>query len=201
MSDDLKRERIAATACVLRGDDIDTDRIIPARYLREVTFERMGEGAFQDDREQAKGNHPLDDDRFEGAGILIVGDNFGCGSSREHAPQSLMRFGYQAFVGLSFAEIFRGNCTAIGLPCFTLEKADLDRLMDSVELDPTQEVVVDVAARTVTSRAGTVQGAIPDGARQQFLEGSWDGTAVLLDAGETIEQLAGTLPYIQEFRR
>jgi 3-isopropylmalate/(R)-2-methylmalate dehydratase small subunit len=200
MSDDMKRERIAATACVLRGDDIDTDRIIPARYLREVTFESMGEHAFEDDREQAKGNHPLDDARFAGAGILVVGDNFGCGSSREHAPQALMRFGFQAFVGASFAEIFRGNCTALGLPCLTLERGDLDRLMESVELDPKQEVVVDVAARTVGSRAGTMQAAIPDGARQQLLEGTWDGTAVLLDAGEAIERCAAALPYVREFR-
>jgi len=192
-------DKVEGPGLVLRGSDIDTDRIIPARFLRCVTFDGLGEHAFEDDREQAKGNHPLDDARFTGAGILIVGDNFGCGSSREHAPQSLMRFGYQAFVGASFAEIFRGNCTALGLPCLTLEKGDLDALMESVELDPAQEVVVDVDARTITSRAGTRKGSIPDGARQQLLEGSWDGTAVLLDAGEAIEQRAGTLPYVQEF--
>jgi len=199
VSNDLKRERIAAGACVLRGDDIDTDRIIPARYLREVTFESMGEHAFEDDREQAKGNHPLDDDRFIGAGILVVGDNFGCGSSREHAPQSLMRFGYQAFIGASFAEIFRGNCTALGLPCLTLPADELEKLMEGIELDPSQEVVIDLAARTITSRAGTMKAEIPDGARQQLLEGTWDGTAVLLDAGEAIEQRAHALPYIQGF--
>jgi 3-isopropylmalate/(R)-2-methylmalate dehydratase small subunit len=200
VSDDLKRERIVATACVLRGDDIDTDRIIPARYLREVTFESMGEHAFEDDREQAKGNHPLDDARFAGAGILVVGDNFGCGSSREHAPQALMRFGFRAFMGASFAEIFRGNCTALGLPCLTLEKDDLARLMESVDLDPAQEVTVDVEARTVSSRAGTMQASIPAGARQQLLEGTWDGTAVLLEAGEAIERCAHDLPYLQAFR-
>jgi len=199
VSDDTRRERIVATACVLRGDDIDTDRIIPARYLREVTFESMGEHAFEDDREQAKGNHPLDDPRFAGAGLLVVGDNFGCGSSREHAPQALLRTGFRAFVGASFAEIFRGNCTALGLPCLTLDPPDLERLMESVELDPGQQVVVDVAARTVTSRAGTMPARIPDGARQQLLEGSWDGTAVLLDAGEAIERCAASLPYMQQF--
>jgi len=199
VSEDLRRERIAAPACVLRGDDIDTDRIIPARYLREVTFETMGEHAFEDDREQAKGNHPLDDARFADAGILVVGDNFGCGSSREHAPQALMRTGFRAFVGASFAEIFRGNCTALGLPCLTLERDDLDRLMESVELDPSQEVVVDVAARTVTSKAGTATATLPDGARQQLLEGTWDGTAVLLEAGDAIETRAGALPYLHGF--
>jgi 3-isopropylmalate/(R)-2-methylmalate dehydratase small subunit len=159
----------------------------------------MGEHAFEDDREQAKGNHPLDDARFAGARILVVGENFGCGSSREHAPQALMRFGFEAFVGESFAEIFRGNCTALGLPCVTLAPDDLARLMESVEIDPGQEVVVDVAGRTVTSRAGSAKAAIPDGARQQLLEGSWDGTAVLLDAGEAIERTAHGLPYLQGF--
>ena len=199
MSENVKRERIAARACPLRGADIDTDRIIPARYLREVSFDRMGEWAFEDDREQAKGNHPLDDDRFAGAGILVVGQNFGCGSSREHAPQALMRFGFQAFVGGSFAEIFLGNCTALGLPCVTLAKHELEKLMESVELDPKQTVVVDVAARTVSSRAGTFRAALSEGVRQQLLEGTWDGTAVLLDAGEAIEHTAGALPYLQDF--
>ena len=179
-----KIERVEGRGCVLRGSDIDTDRIIPARYLRSVSFDGLGEHAFEDDRIQAKGNHPLDDDRFAGSSILIVGENFGCGSSREHAPQSLMRFGFDAFVGASFAEIFAGNCTALGLPCVTLEPSDLTALMDSVELDPGQEVVIDLEARTVTSRAGTMAAGIRDGTRQQLLEGSWNATSVLLEAGD-----------------
>ena len=194
-----KIERIAGRGCVLRGSDIDTDRIIPARYLRSVSFDGLGEHAFEDDRIQAKGNHPLDDDRFAGSSILIVGENFGCGSSREHAPQSLMRFGFDAFVGASFAEIFAGNCTALGLPCVTLEPADLATLMDSVELDPGQEVVIDLEARTVTSRAGTMAAGIRDGTRQQLLEGSWNATSVLLEAGDAIEGAAGRLPYLGGF--
>ena len=192
-------ERIAGRGCVLRGNDIDTDRIIPARYLRSVTFDGLGEHAFEDDRIQAKGNHPLDDDRFAGSSILIVGENFGCGSSREHAPQSLVRFGFDAFIGASFAEIFAGNCTALGLPCLTLEPAELAALMDSVELDPGQELVIDLEARTVTSRAGTMSAGIRDGTRQQLLEGTWNATSVLLEAGGAIEGAAERLPYLGGF--
>ena len=193
-------ERIAGRACVLRGDDIDTDRIIPARFLRCVTFDGIGEHAFADDRQQAKGDHPLDDPRFRGASILVVGRNFGCGSSREHAPQALMRFGFQAFVGASFAEIFAGNCTALGLPCVTLADADLEALMDSVSLDPAQQVVIDLAARTVRSRAGTARAGLTDGVRKALLEGSWNATAVLVDAGAAIERAAGRLPYVSGFQ-
>jgi 3-isopropylmalate/(R)-2-methylmalate dehydratase small subunit len=192
-------ERIAGRACVLRGDDIDTDRIIPARFLRCVTFDGIGEHAFEDDREQAKGDHPLDDPRFRGASILVVGRNFGCGSSREHAPQALMRFGFRAFVGASFAEIFAGNCTALGLPCVTLEEADLEALMESVSLDPAQEVVIDLAARTVRSRAGVAKAGLRDGVRKALLEGSWNATAVLIDAGAAIERSAERLPYVSGF--
>ena len=189
-------ERVAGRACVLRGDDVDTDRIIPARYLRIVSFEGLGEHAFADDREQAKGNHPLDDARFAGASLLVVGRNFGCGSSREHAPQALMRRGFRAFLGGSFAEIFAGNCTALGLPAATLEPRDLTALMDAVDLEPAREVVLDLAAMTVTSRAGTAPVRMPAGARQQLLAGTWNATAVLLEAGGAIEKTAARLPYL-----
>jgi 3-isopropylmalate/(R)-2-methylmalate dehydratase small subunit len=192
-------ERITGRGCVLRGDDIDTDRIIPARFLRCVVFDGLGEHAFEDDRIQAKGDHPFDDERFTGANILIVGRNFGCGSSREHAPQSLMRRGFEAFVGGSFAEIFAGNCTALGLPCFVLELGDLDALMNAVEARPAQKLTVDVAARTVACDVGTFAARIPDGTRQALLEGSWNATAVLLDAGDAIERAAAKLPYVANF--
>jgi 3-isopropylmalate/(R)-2-methylmalate dehydratase small subunit len=194
-----KIERVAGRGCVLRGNDIDTDRIIPARYLRSVSFDGLGEHAFEDDRIQAKGNHPLDDGRFAAASILIVGENFGCGSSREHAPQSLMRFGFDAFIGASFGEIVAGNCTALGLPCVTLEAAELAALMDSIELDPGQDLVIDLEARTVTSRAGTMSAGIRDGTRQQLLEGTWNATSVLLEAGGAIEGAAERLPYLDGF--
>ncbi len=193
-----KIERIEGRGCVLRGDNIDTDRIIPARYLRCVTFDGLGEHAFEDDRAQAKGDHPLDDDRFTGANILIVDHNFGSGSSREHAPQALMRFGFNAFIGGSFAEIFAGNCTSLGLPCITLGEADLVSLMESVELDPGQEILIDLETRTVTSRAGRMQAFMPDGVRQQLMEGSWDATRVLLEAGDAIERTAAALRYMEQ---
>ena len=192
-------DRVRGRGCVLRGDDIDTDRIIPARFLRCVVFDGLGEHAFEDDRLQAKGDHPIDDPRFTGANILIVGRNFGCGSSREHAPQSLSRRGFEAFVGGSFAEIFAGNCTALGLPCLALEIADLDALMNAVEARPTQKLTVDVAARSVTCDVGTFTAQIPDGTRVQLLEGSWNATAVLLDAGDAIERAARQLPYVTGF--
>ena len=192
-------ERVTGRGCVLRGHDIDTDRIIPARFLRCVTFDGLGEHAFKDDREQAKGDHPFDDERFDEAAILIVGRNFGCGSSREHAPQSLMRAGFRAFVGASFAEIFAGNCTALGLPCVTLDEADLSTLMDSVDADPEQEVVVDLEARIVRYRGGELPAQIPDGVRDQLASGGWNATAVLLEAGDAIEERAGQLPYVQGF--
>jgi 3-isopropylmalate/(R)-2-methylmalate dehydratase small subunit len=184
------------TANVVRGDDIDTDRIIPARFMKEVTFDDMGRHAFEDARKAAKGKHPLDDERFSHAEILVVGQNFGCGSSREHAPQALMRFGFKAFVGGSFAEIFAGNCTSMGLICVTLDELNLAKLMGSVELDPTQTVRIELESRTVTSRAGKMPAGIPDGVRNQLLEGTWDATRVLLEAGDAIEKTAAALPYI-----
>jgi 3-isopropylmalate/(R)-2-methylmalate dehydratase small subunit len=192
----VRIESVEGTGNVVRGDDIDTDRIIPARFMKAVTFDDMGRHAFEDARKAAKGKHPLDDERFSNAEILIVGRNFGCGSSREHAPQALMRFGFKAFVGGSFAEIFAGNCTSMGLPCVTLDEVDLAKLMDSVELDPTQTVGVDIQARTVTSRAGKMPAGIPDGVRHQLLEGIWDATRVLLEAGAAIEETAHSLPYM-----
>jgi 3-isopropylmalate/(R)-2-methylmalate dehydratase small subunit len=193
----VRISEVRGGGCVLRGDDIDTDRIIPARFMKVITFDDMGQHAFEDARKAAKGQHPLDDERFSGASILVVGQNFGCGSSREHAPQALMRFGFNAFIGGSFAEIFAGNCTSLGLPWVTLGEADLISLMDSVELDPSQEIVIDLETLTVSSRAGRMQAFMPDGMRQQLMEGSWDATRVLLEAGDAIEQTAATLRYME----
>ena len=189
---------ITGRAVVVRGADIDTDRIIPARFLRTITFENLGEHAFEDER--AGGSHPFDDPRFEGASILIAGRNFGCGSSREHAPQALMRWGIKAFVAESFAEIFFGNCVALGLPCFAAAAADLAGLMDSVEALPAQELALDVDGEAIRFHGGSIRGAIPRGPREQFASGTWDALGQLLEAGEAIGNTAGRLPYISAFK-
>ncbi len=192
-------ERVAGRACVLRGDDIDTDRIIPARFLRCVTFDGLGEHAFEDDIEQTKGDHPFEAKRYADANVLVVGQNFGCGSSREHAPQALMRRGFQAFVGGSFAEIFFGNCVSLGLPCLRVSAADADRLQSAVEADPALNVTCDIEAQQIRFGDTTIEAEVPPGTRQQFLDGSWDAMGQLLDSPGDIDATAAQLPYINGF--
>ena len=194
-----KIDKVEGRGCVSRGDDVDTDRIIPARFMKEVTFDTMGEHLFEDARKAAKGDHALDNEAYDGAQILIVGKNFGCGSSREHAPQALMRYGFNAFISGSFAEIFAGNCTAMGLVCVTLPEDELAQVMDSVELDPQQEITIDIEARTITYRGGTIGAGIADGTRVQLLEGTWDAMGLLLDGGDSIESTANALPYVSGY--
>ncbi len=188
---------ITGRGVVVRGADIDTDRIIPARFLRTVTFEHLGAHAFEDDR--ASGDHPFDQARFQGASILLANANFGCGSSREHAPQALMRWGIRGFVAESFAEIFFGNCIAMGLPCVRVAAEDMQELMDAVDRAPAQEVAIDLQARQVRWTGGQVAAAIADGPREQFLKGSWDSLGQLLAAGDQIESTAQKLPYAAGF--
>jgi 3-isopropylmalate/(R)-2-methylmalate dehydratase small subunit len=188
----------------LRGNDIDTDRIIPARYLKAVTFDGLGHAAFFDERFDAQGNskaHILDDPRLQakGARVAIVNKNFGCGSSREHAPQSLLRWGIKALIGESFADIFFGNCVALGMPCVTASEEVVAALMEAVERDPAHDLVIDLEALTATYLARTYAVDLPAGVRNQFLQGTWDGTRVLLDAGERIRQTAARLPYVRGF--
>ena len=190
--------QVAGRAVVVRGGDIDTDRIIPARYLRTVTFENLGEHVFEDDR--AAGDHPFDQQRFQGASVLLSNANFGCGSSREHAPQALMRWGIKGFVGESFAEIFYGNCIAMGLPCVRVSAKDMGKLMDAVEADPAQEVSIDLEACKVRCAAGEFDADIADGPREQFVRGSWDSLGQLLDAGDEIDATARSLPYTNAFK-
>jgi 3-isopropylmalate/(R)-2-methylmalate dehydratase small subunit len=194
---DSKITQVRGRAVPVRGPDIDTDRIIPARYLRTVTFENLGEHAFEDDR--AGGGHPFDDPRFQGAAVLVANANFGCGSSREHAPQALMRWGIRGFVGESFAEIFFGNCVALGLPCLVAAAGEIARLQEAIEADPSQEVVLDLAAQEVRYRGGAFRATLPGGPREQFLSGNWDSLGILLEAGEQIETAAGRLPYMRHF--
>ena len=200
--DPEKIERREGGGVVLRGDDIDTDRIIPARYMKSISFAGLEDYVFADARRTQDGtlkDHPFNEDRFEGASILVVNKNFGCGSSREHAPQALMRWGILAIVGESFGEIFFGNCTAIGVPAVTASAADVGALMDAVELDPASPVVVDLVAGHVTSRAGTAPIAMPEGAAQQLLHGTWDAMRTLLGARDEIARTAGRLPYPGRF--
>jgi 3-isopropylmalate/(R)-2-methylmalate dehydratase small subunit len=203
--EDLKRTRIVGTAIPVRGNDIDTDRIIPARFLKCVTFDGLGAHAFEDDRAQlaAKGQtHTFDNPRFAGATVLLVNKNFGCGSSREHAPQAIMRWGkgIKAIVGESFAEIFFGNCVTLGVPCITVEEADIQKLMDAVETDPTTPVTVDVEALTVSAGSVTVKGTLAEGPRGAFLKGTWDSTAELLAAKDQIAATASRLPYFNGWK-
>jgi len=198
MSGDARRREIAGRGIPMPGNDIDTDRIIPARFLKSVTFEGLGEHAFGDDRLQNP-EHPFNQGAYEGASILVVGLNFGCGSSREHAPESLRRWGIRAIVGGSFGEIFFGNCTALGIPCLTADMADIDWLQRAVARQPGAALVVDVEKQTVRCGDRTIPARIPDGVRHQLVSGTWNGMGVLLEAGEAIETTARRLPYVVGF--
>ncbi|MCM3878342.1 MAG: 3-isopropylmalate dehydratase small subunit [Thermoanaerobaculia bacterium] len=194
--------RVSGTALPLRGDDVDTDRIIPARFLVSITFDGLGAHAFEDDRKalQARGEtHPFDDARFRGARILLVNRNFGCGSSREHAPQALFRGGIRAVVGESFSEIFFGNSVAIGLPCVTLPRETLQELQTLVGGAPKSALSLDLEAKTLAVEGRTIPVSIPENAREAFLSGHWDGTSMLLERFGEVEALARRLPYVVGF--
>jgi 3-isopropylmalate/(R)-2-methylmalate dehydratase small subunit len=195
-------ERVSGRGVPVRGQDIDTDRIIPARYLKAVTFEGLEAHAFEDDRRGLKasgGLHPFDNPAYAGATLLLANANFGCGSSREHAPQALRRWGIRAVVAESFAEIFFGNSSAIGLPCVTVSHDDMERLMTAVESNPAQEFSLDVRSLTITGGGMTVQAGMPSGARDAFLSGDWDATALLLADYDAVERTKARLPYIAGF--
>ncbi len=186
--------RVRGFALSLRGDDVDTDRIIPARYLKAVTFEGLGDHAFEDDRQALAGAHPFDDPRFAGAAILLVNRNFGCGSSREHAPQALYRRGFRGILGESFSEIFFGNAVALGLPCVTLAREDVRSLQDLVETEPKTLLEFDLEHRTLTAGPLTFSFSVPEGARDAFLSGRWDSLGSLLERFEEVRAVAARLP-------
>jgi 3-isopropylmalate/(R)-2-methylmalate dehydratase small subunit len=186
-------------AVALRGDDIDTDRIIPARFLKCVSFDGLAAGAFADDRLERPGQHPFDQDSFQGATLLVVNRNFGCGSSREHAPQALMRWGIRALIGESFAEIFFGNCLALGLPCLSASHDDALALQAAIEADPSLPLQLDVAGRQV-QRAGQLWPlSLADGAHRMLVSGQWDGTSQLVAHDAELGATAARLPYLVGF--
>ena len=190
-----KIERIRGTALPIHGDNIDPDRIIPARFLRSVTFEGLETHLFEDDRVQAPG-HPLDRPEFRGASVLLVNANFGCGSSREHAPQAIRRHGFRAVIGQSYSEIFFGNSVALGLPCVGVDPAAVAVLMRAIEGDPALQLDLDLHTMTVACGPHRFSVTLPAPARDSFLTGTWDATSLLLDRFEEVEAVARRLPYI-----
>ena len=197
--------RIEGTALPMRGNDIDTDRIMPARYLRAVTFEGLEEYLFEDERkgsvagDKASSVHPFDDLRYRGASILIVNRNFGCGSSREHAPQGLRRAGIHAVVGESFSEIFFGNSLMIGLPCVTASPEHIVTLMDRIESQPETRFRLDLEKGTCLTGDVTFPIALPPHARDALVTGAWDTTGLLLERYEEVDAVGARLPYVRGF--
>ena len=202
MSEIVKITKISGTAVPIRGNDIDTDRIIPARYLKEVTFARMGEYPFFDERFDASGkkkDHPFNDSEYKGASLLFVNKNFGCGSSREHAPQALYRFGIQAIVGESFAAIFAGNCTMMGVPAVMVGAKEIEQLMKSVEEDPRTEYSVDLENKTLSYGQQKIAIDLPETYRIALTAGSWNSTALLHANLDRVKKTAAKLPYMTGF--
>ncbi len=192
-------ETISGRAIAVVGDDIDTDRIIPARFLRCVTFDGLGEQAFADDRAQAKGQHPFDLPQYQNASVLVVNNNFGCGSSREHAPQALAKWGIKAIIGQSFAEIFLGNCVAIGIPCVIASPEVVKELQTLINQNPEANLSVNLETMEVTTDTLSVPVEMNEGSRQMFLEGTWDNCGQLLANAESIKATASKLPYLTNF--
>ena len=193
---------VTGRAVALRGDDVDTDRIMPARFLRAVSFDGLEAHVFEDDRRAAAAagaSHPLDAPGGAGARVLLVNRNFGCGSSREHAPQALARWGIAAIVGESFAEIFFSNATALGVPCVSVRPDGVQALMALVERDPASIVSIDLEGMVVTSGGIETACAMPAAARNALLAGTWDATALLTADFAAVRAAAARLPYIGGF--
>lgn len=202
MSDIVKITAISGTAVPIRGNDIDTDRIIPARYLKEPTFARMGDYPFFDERFDSSGkkkDHPLNDPEYRGASLLFVNKNFGCGSSREHAPQALYRFGIKAIVGESFAAIFAGNCTMMGLPAVIVGSNEIEQLIKSVEENPRTEYTVDLEKKMISYGNQRLFFDMPETYRTALTQGYWDSTALLRANLAQVKLTAAKLPYMSGF--
>ncbi len=194
-----KISTVTGRGVYIAGDDIDTDRIIPARFMKCVTFDDLGQYMFHDVRFSEDGSekpHPLNDSRFGGASILLSGENFGCGSSREHAPQAMYRFGIRAVIAESFAEIFFGNSTTLGMPCAEATEEQLTEMAATIDADPNTEVTLDVEKSTVTVGDKAFAVTIRESAQEALLGGRWDPIAELLEADDAITQTAARLPYL-----
>lgn len=189
---------ISGRALPLRGNELDTDRIMPARFLKAVTFDGLEKHVFEDDRKDNP-NHPFNNAKYQGSTLLVVNENFGCGSSREHAPQGLLRWGIKAIVGEGYSEIFRGNSAVLGVPCFVADKASIEALQALLEKAP--ETVVDVRVDTGVITAGTlkIQGNLPAGVRDAFITDQWNPTSMLLAEYDTVRATAANLPYVSGF--
>ena len=190
---------ITGRAVYVPGNDIDTDRIIPARFMKCVTFDGLGEFLFYDVRKNADGTdkpHPLNEARFKGATILFSGANFGCGSSREHAPQALQKYGFRAVIAENFAEIFFGNCTTLGIPCATASRADIAKIAAAVEANPQTEVVLDVDQQQIRFAGQSVPAAVRSTDRDALINGRWDAIGELIDGIPSVKTTATKLPYL-----
>jgi len=191
-----KITRIDGQCISLIGNDIDTDRIIPARFLKCVNFDSLGESVFEDDRKTLKGRHPFDLEENKNATILVVNSNFGCGSSREHAPQALMRWGIKAIIGESFADIFYSNCIAIGIPCFTLPKKSIEEIQNYCD-NQFLFLEINLENSLAQSKDLTINLEIKGSTKKMFLSGEWDATSTLLANEDLIENKFNQLPYIK----
>ena len=191
--------QVVGTGVPLLLDDIDTDRIIPARFLRCVTFDGLGDHSFEDDRQQDR-SHPFDNPQYRQGTVLVSGRNFGCGSSREHAPQALMRWGIKAVVAESFAEIFFGNCTTLGIPCVSASRSDLDKLSSAIQADPTLVLTVDLEKKQVRAAQLVCPVTILESARSSLTTGNWDFLGQLLDGAAEVQKSAAAIPYVSGFK-
>ncbi|HWZ95279.1 MAG TPA: 3-isopropylmalate dehydratase small subunit [Opitutaceae bacterium] len=194
-----KITQVTGRGVFVPGNDIDTDRIIPARFMKCVTFDGLGEFLFFDMRKNADGTdkpHPLNEPRFKGASILLSGTNFGCGSSREHAPQAIQKYGIRAVVAESFAEIFFGNCTTLGIPCLAASREDIAKIAAAIEANPQVEVVIDVAAQEIRFGGQKVKTVIREAARDALVNGRWDPIGELLEGRDAVTAAAARLPYL-----
>ncbi|PSP74378.1 3-isopropylmalate dehydratase small subunit [Halobacteriales archaeon QH_6_68_27] len=192
-------DHVSGTGIPLRGNDIDTDQVIPARFMKVVTFDGLGEFAFFDQRFDDEDNpkdHPMNEERFRDASVMVVNSNFGCGSSREHAPQALMRWGIDALIGESFAEIFAGNCLALGIPTVTADHETVDALQRWVDDNPDGEIEIDVDSETITYGSNEISVTVDDGQRKALVDGIWDTTALMKANRQAIRATAADLPYV-----